>query len=189
VFNLQGSELVALILIALVVLGPEKLPDAIRRFGKLYGELKKMSSGFQNELKSALDEPLKEMRETADLIKKSTSFSDDSVPGKDGKGETLTDIVRRATSEIGGAASTSSVGAAAAARRDAKPATERPGPFDRPGQISSASAPKPAPKPAPVAADADARPSPFAAPTMGAVPVDLPPPGATVEAIEETPSS
>src|SRR6187431_1054109 len=54
---------------ALVVLGPEKLPNAIRQFTKTYAELKKMSSGFQSELKSALDEPMREMRETANMVR------------------------------------------------------------------------------------------------------------------------
>ncbi len=68
-FNLQGSEIIVILLLALVVLGPEKLPDAVRKFTKTYSELKKMSTGFQSELKSALDEPMREMRETANLVR------------------------------------------------------------------------------------------------------------------------
>lgn len=68
-FNLQGSEIIVILLLALVVLGPEKLPDAVRKFTKTYGELKKMSTGFQSELKSALDEPMREMRETANMVR------------------------------------------------------------------------------------------------------------------------
>jgi sec-independent protein translocase protein TatB len=69
VFNLQGSEIIVILLLALVVLGPEKLPDAVRKFTQTYSELKKMSTGFQSELKSALDEPMREMRETAKLVR------------------------------------------------------------------------------------------------------------------------
>jgi len=69
VFNLQGSEIIVILILALVVLGPEKLPNAIRQFTKTYSELKKMSSGFQSELKSALDEPMREMRETASMVR------------------------------------------------------------------------------------------------------------------------
>jgi sec-independent protein translocase protein TatB len=83
VFNLQGSEIVVILLLALVVLGPEKLPDAIRRFSKTYAELKKMGSGFQSELKSALDEPMREMRETSDLIRRAADPSMQSVPTND----------------------------------------------------------------------------------------------------------
>ncbi len=68
-FNLQGSEIIVILLLALVVLGPEKLPEAVRKFTQTYSELKKMSSGFQSELKSALDEPMREMRETANLVR------------------------------------------------------------------------------------------------------------------------
>jgi sec-independent protein translocase protein TatB len=79
-FNLSGSEIVFLLLIALIVLGPEKLPEAVRKFGKMYAEFKKMSTGFQSELRTALDEPMREMRETADAIKKAADFNfDDEV--------------------------------------------------------------------------------------------------------------
>ena len=67
-FNLQGSEIVVILLLALVILGPEKLPDAIRKFAQTYGELKKMGTGFQSELRSVLDEPIREMKETARLV-------------------------------------------------------------------------------------------------------------------------
>ncbi len=68
-FNLQGSEIIVILLLALVVLGPEKLPEAVRKFTQTYAELKKMSAGFQSELKSALDEPMREMRDTANLLR------------------------------------------------------------------------------------------------------------------------
>ena len=73
-FNFSGSEIVFLLLLALIVLGPEKLPEAVRKFGKTYAEFKKVTTGFQSELKSALDEPMREMRETADAFKKAATF-------------------------------------------------------------------------------------------------------------------
>lgn len=73
-FNLSGSEIVFLLLMGLVVLGPDRLPDAMRRAGKAYAEFKKMSTGFQSEMRSALDEPLRELRETADLAKSAAMF-------------------------------------------------------------------------------------------------------------------
>ena len=77
-FNLSGSEIVVILLLALVVLGPEKLPDALRRAGRMYAELKKMGNSFQAEVKNALDEPMKEMHETADLMRNAADFSDAS---------------------------------------------------------------------------------------------------------------
>ncbi len=58
-----------ILLLALVVLGPEKLPDAVRRFSQTYNELKKMGNGFQSELRSVIDEPMREVRNTADMIR------------------------------------------------------------------------------------------------------------------------
>ncbi len=74
-FNLQGSEIVIVLLLALVVLGPEKLPDAMRRAGQFYAELKKMSSGFQSEFRSAIDEPMREIKDTANMLRDSADFT------------------------------------------------------------------------------------------------------------------
>jgi sec-independent protein translocase protein TatB len=97
VFNLSGSEVVFILLAALVVLGPEKLPGAIRQFGRIYSELRKMGQGFQSELKDAFDEPMRELRETADLAKTSML----SPLGEDGpnlaeiKPRSISDSVRK----------------------------------------------------------------------------------------------
>ena len=58
-----------LLIIGLVVLGPEKLPEAIRRMGKLYSELKRMSSGVQTDFRKVMDEPMKEMMSTTNSMK------------------------------------------------------------------------------------------------------------------------
>ena len=74
VFNVQGSEMIFLLLIALVVLGPEKLPEAVRKFTKTYAEFKKTVGGFQNEFRDAMDEPMRELRETANLVRDAAKF-------------------------------------------------------------------------------------------------------------------
>lgn len=73
-FNLQGSELLIILLLALVVLGPEKLPEAMRKLGEFVGQMKKMSAGFQQEFKSAVDDPMREVRDTASLLRDSVDF-------------------------------------------------------------------------------------------------------------------
>ena len=73
-FNLTGSEIVALVLLGLIVLGPEKLPDAVRKFTKTYNEFKKMATGFQGEVKQAFEEPMRELRGTADAVRKAADF-------------------------------------------------------------------------------------------------------------------
>jgi sec-independent protein translocase protein TatB len=58
VLNVGGGELIVIMLLALIVLGPQRLPEAARQIGKFMGDLRRMSSGFQRELKSAMEEPV-----------------------------------------------------------------------------------------------------------------------------------
>lgn len=55
-FNVGGGELLVIMLLALIVLGPQKLPGAVRQAGRVMGEVRRISSGFQQELKQALDD-------------------------------------------------------------------------------------------------------------------------------------
>ncbi len=55
-FNVGGMELLVIAIVALVVLGPDKLPGAIRQVGQVTGELRRISKGFQTDLKGALEE-------------------------------------------------------------------------------------------------------------------------------------
>ena len=73
-FNLSGSEVIVILILALVILGPDKLPDAMRRAGRTWAELRKLSSGFQEEVRKGFDEPTKEVRQTADAVRKAAAF-------------------------------------------------------------------------------------------------------------------
>ena len=55
-FNIGGGELLVIVLIALIVLGPQRLPDAMRTVGRVVGEVRRISSGFQQELRDALED-------------------------------------------------------------------------------------------------------------------------------------
>ena len=57
-FNIGGAELLVILLVALLVLGPNKLPQAARQVGHFLGEFRRIADGFQAELKSAMDDPL-----------------------------------------------------------------------------------------------------------------------------------
>jgi Tat protein translocase TatB subunit len=60
--NLGGAELLVIFLVGLVVLGPAKLPEAARQIGKAVNELRRVSGGFQQELRDALHEPVAETK-------------------------------------------------------------------------------------------------------------------------------
>lgn len=55
-FNVGTGELLVILLVALLVLGPEKLPDSARKVGNVISELRRMSHGFQSEVRKAMDE-------------------------------------------------------------------------------------------------------------------------------------
>jgi sec-independent protein translocase protein TatB len=81
-FNIGGGEFLVIALIALIVLGPQRLPEAARQVGKFMGELRRVSSGFQNELKGALDD--------AERAAKATPPRDVLAVEKDGSPEPAT---------------------------------------------------------------------------------------------------
>lgn len=54
-FNIGGGEMLAILLLALLVLGPERLPKAMGQVGHYVAQLRRMSSGFQEEIKRAMD--------------------------------------------------------------------------------------------------------------------------------------
>jgi Tat protein translocase TatB subunit len=55
VFNVGGPEIVVILIVALLILGPDQLPKAMRTFGNVMGEIRKVSGGFQAEMKKAMD--------------------------------------------------------------------------------------------------------------------------------------
>lgn len=54
-FNVGGPEIVVILLVALIVLGPDQLPKAMRTFGNVMAEIRKVSGGFQAEMRKAMD--------------------------------------------------------------------------------------------------------------------------------------
>lgn len=57
-FNLGPEKILVILAIALIVLGPDKLPEAARKAGQVLGNLRRLSGGFENEIRQALDEPM-----------------------------------------------------------------------------------------------------------------------------------
>jgi sec-independent protein translocase protein TatB len=57
VFNIGPEKLLLLFIIALIVLGPSKLPDAARTLGRALGEFRRVSGRLQNEVRDALADP------------------------------------------------------------------------------------------------------------------------------------
>jgi sec-independent protein translocase protein TatB len=141
VFNVSGGELVVILLVALIVLGPDKLPEAIRKFGRVYGELRRMSQGFQSEIRDALDEPMREVRDTMNTVTGGFTGGADPPPGTRLQGTTPEPVT-----DDGGIALTPDTERPPNAEADAGGALSGP----EPARIPDGAVPAPDPMPEPV---------------------------------------
>ena len=58
--NLGGGEILVILLVGLLVLGPQRLPAGGRQVGRVISEIRKVSRGFQEEFRAVIDDPLGE---------------------------------------------------------------------------------------------------------------------------------
>jgi Tat protein translocase TatB subunit len=54
--SVGAPELIVIFLVALIVLGPDRLPKAARQMGKAVAEFRRVTSGFQDEVRKAMDD-------------------------------------------------------------------------------------------------------------------------------------
>lgn len=79
--SLGGPEILVIIVIALLVLGPDKLPQAMRTVGKGYAEVKK----YQNMAKTEIDKAIAmaEVHETQTMSEKENVSESSKLKEKD----------------------------------------------------------------------------------------------------------
>jgi Tat protein translocase TatB subunit len=56
--SIGPAEIIVVLIIGLIVLGPSRLPDAARQVGKAMSEFRKVTSGLQAEVRDAFTEPV-----------------------------------------------------------------------------------------------------------------------------------
>lgn len=61
-FGIGSTELIVILVVALLVLGPRKLPELAKTLGKAMGEFRRMSSDFQRTIDTELDREEKQKR-------------------------------------------------------------------------------------------------------------------------------
>lgn len=66
-FGIGIPELLVILVVALLVLGPQRLPEVARALGKGLGELRKAASGITDELQDARDAIDRETRDLRNL--------------------------------------------------------------------------------------------------------------------------
>lgn len=62
-FDMGFMEILVIVVVALLVFGPEKLPDMARKIGRTVNNLKKMSTDMATQVKREIEE---EEKKTAD---------------------------------------------------------------------------------------------------------------------------
>jgi len=78
--SLGPAEILVILVVALIVLGPERLPKAARQIGKAVGEIRHWSGGIQDEVRNAFnaDEVRNSFNPDPDPQPSSTSWSSPS---------------------------------------------------------------------------------------------------------------
>ncbi len=67
-FNVTGGELIIILAIALVVLGPERIPEVARSAGRMINKIKTMTEGFSSGVSDVMDDPaMKPFKELTEL--------------------------------------------------------------------------------------------------------------------------
>ena len=54
-FGIGGTELLVILVVALIVLGPKSVPQIARTLGKAMGEFRKVSTEFQRTLNTEIE--------------------------------------------------------------------------------------------------------------------------------------
>jgi Tat protein translocase TatB subunit len=71
-FNIGTAELLLIVLIALIVVGPRRLPEVSRSIGKVMSDLRKMQQEFTTEMTRELEDSTKELTEVTRELEDST---------------------------------------------------------------------------------------------------------------------
>jgi len=79
--SLGAPEIIAILVVALIVLGPSRLPEAGRQVGKALAEVRRWSQGFQSEVRDVLEpDPVPEPKPSSSPPPSSTTPTEATPP-------------------------------------------------------------------------------------------------------------
>ena len=80
-FGIGMPEMIIILVIALIVIGPHKLPELARSLGKGLAEFKKASEGFQRSVQEEANKPDETMKEPAPQVNAASAAVEPVTPG------------------------------------------------------------------------------------------------------------
>ena len=66
--NISSTEILIVLIVALIVLGPQRLPGAMKQAGKAYRDFKKMSTSVQREINQVVNDTTSMVTDTAETF-------------------------------------------------------------------------------------------------------------------------
>ncbi len=79
-FNLGPGEMLVILLVGLIVLGPTKLPKALKQIGAFISEVRRISAGFRHDLEEVVEAPVREVKSTFNASPTSNSTLPNTSP-------------------------------------------------------------------------------------------------------------
>ena len=73
--SIGAPEILVIMVLALLVLGPERLPQAARTMGRWVGELRRLTGSLQAEVQDVVDEVMRPVNETATVATDSVTHT------------------------------------------------------------------------------------------------------------------
>ena len=59
-FNVGGGELLIIILVIIIFIGPSKLPEVANTLGRLSTTIRRFNQSFQDEIRDSFEDPIEE---------------------------------------------------------------------------------------------------------------------------------
>lgn len=101
-FGIGMPEMILILVVALIVLGPQKLPDIAKSMGRAILEFRKAASEFKESM--GIDTEMKEVRKAFDEmnsdLKKATEIRPGSLPVPENQGKDMKPAADRNPSDI-----------------------------------------------------------------------------------------
>ncbi len=104
--DLGFFEILVILIVALLVVGPDKLPEYARKFGKMVRDLRKMTSNFTGEVTKSLDmeDDFDDLKNTAQGLK--GSLDEESLKIKNALDMEAEEIAKTIDNEVSGVKNT-----------------------------------------------------------------------------------